>query len=795
MDDPTVTQPAGAARFGPYRVVAALGAGGMGVVYRARDERLERDVALKVLPPGFLSNETARERFRREARALSQLNHPHICTIYDAGEANGQIYIAMECIEGQPLSALIRNGALAAATVVRYALQVADAMDHAHDRGILHRDLKSSNIMVTPEGRIKVLDFGLAKRMGENSSAETAPEAGAHLTEAGALVGTIAYMAPEVLQGAPADARSDIWALGVILYEMASGALPFRGSSPIGAAPAILRETPAPLQAGVPAALQSVIERCLAKEPSQRYQRVCEVRAALETLQSGSSPVRPPPARFRKRGVRMVVAALVLAAIAVGLSVRRVQDRLTGGAARNRLDSVAVLPFQNLSHDSNEDYFTDGMTEEMITDLSKVRALRVISRPSVMGYKDTHKAPAAIAKELHVAALVVGSVLRSGDRVRISVQLIRADGEQNLWAESYERDMRDVLALQDEVARNIAGQVRVSLSPGEQASLAGARQVDPEVYRLYLQGRFYLDQHTKSSIYTAIQFFQQALEKDATYAPADAQLSFALSSLSSFYAAPKDVMPKAKAAAQRALELDDSLAEAHTALAFVLQNYEWDWPGAERELKRAIELNPSSSDAHYLYGEYLLNMLRKEEGIAEIEQAHQLDPFSLRVASDLAWALVWSRKYDLAIENGKQLIAGNPGFPWGYVWTGMAYSQLGRFPEAIAALKKADELEPDATMDHFLAVVQASAGNRAEARLLAAKLEEESKRGYVCAYEVAEIYGQLGQNDKAFQWMQRGVKEQCDCLVHLKSEPWLDPLRADPRYEELVKRVGFPITH
>jgi serine/threonine-protein kinase len=790
MDDPTVTQFASGARFGPYRVVAPLGAGGMGVVYRARDERLERDVALKVLPPGFLSDENARERFRREARALSQLNHPNICTVYDVGEHDGQIYIAMECIGGQPLSALVRGGALPATTAIRYALQIADAMDHAHERGILHRDLKSSNIIVTPEGRAKVLDFGLAKRMGESSHKETAPGADATLTKAGALIGTIAYMAPELLEGAPADVRSDIWALGVILYEMAAGALPFRGSTPFAAAPAILRETPAPLPAGVPPPLQAVIQRCLAKEPSQRYQRVCEVRAALETLQSGSSPVLPPPAR--KHAVSIAAIAAV-AVIGLALSFPRVRDRLAGGAARNRLDSVAVLPFENLSHDASQDYFTDGMTEEMITDLSRVRALRVISRPSVMAYKATHKAPAAIAKELHVGALVVGSVLRSGDRVRISVQLIRADDEQNLWAESYERDLRDVLALQGEVARNIASQVRISLSPGEQASLAGARQVDPEVYQLYLRGRFYLDQHTKNSIYAAIQYLQQALQKDPNYAPADAQISFAYSSLSSWYAAPKDVMPKAKAAAQRALELDDSLADAHTALAFELENYEWDWTGAERELKRAIELSPSSSDAHYLYGEYLINLRRQEEGIAEIEQAHQLDPLSLRVASDLTWALVWARQYGRAIESGKQLIERDPGFPWGYVWSGMAYSQLRRFPEAIAALKKAAELEPSPAMDHFLADVQAAAGNKLEAQRLAAKLEEESKRGYVCAYEIAEVYTQLGQKDKAFQWMQRGVKEQCDCLVHLKSEPWLDPLRADPRYLELVKRVGFPL--
>ena len=784
MDDPTLTQPAPAARFGPYRIVAHLGAGGMGVVFRARDERLERDVALKVLPLGFLSDESARERFRREARALSQLNHPHICTIYDVGEANGQIYIAMECIDGQPLSALLRTGPLPSATVVRYALQIADAMAHAHDRGILHRDLKSSNIMVTPEGRIKVLDFGLAKRLGE-----TAPAPDPALTEAGALVGTIAYMSPELLEGAPADVRSDIWALGVVLYEMAAGARPFRGSTPFAAAPAILREPPPPLPADVPATLQSVIKRCLEKEPAHRYQRACEVRAALETMQSGSSPLLPPPARLRKRAA---AAAAALALLALALSFPRLRDRFTGRAAANRLDSVAVLPFENLSHDPAEDYFTDGMTEEMITDLSKVRALRVISRPSVMAYKATHKTPATIARELHVGALVVGSVLRSGDRVRISVQLVSADGEQNLWADSYDRDLRDVLALQADVARNIAAQVRVSLTPGEQASLAAARQVDPEVYRLYLQGRFYLDQHTKTATYTAIQFFQQALQKDPNYAPANAQLSFAYSGLSSWYAAPKDVMPKAKAAAQRALELDESLAEAHTALAFVLQNYEWDWPGAERELKRAIELNPSSSDAHYLYGEYLVNLLRQDQGIAEIQRAHQLDPLSLRVASDLAWALVWSRQYDRAIENGKQLIAANPGFPWGYVWTGMAYSQLGKFPEAIAALKKAVELEPDAAMDHFLADVEAAAGNKAEARRIAAKLEEESKHGYVCPYEVAEIYGQLGEKDRAFSWMQRGLQEQCDCLVHLKSEPWLDPLRADPRYEALVKRVAFP---
>ncbi|MBI3695504.1 MAG: protein kinase [Acidobacteria bacterium] len=773
--------------LGHYRILEQLGAGGMGVVYRAHDERLDREVALKVLPAGALADQTARQRFQQEALALSRLNHPHICTIYEVGESDGQTYIAMELVEGRPLQALARDDGLPVQTALRCGAQIASALAHAHERGILHRDLKSSNVIVTPDGRAKVLDFGLAKRAAEKQGEATRTQG---LTDPGTVVGTLHYMAPEVLRGEPADARSDLWALGVMLYEMLSGRLPFAGKTAFETSSAILRESPAPLPGHVPAGLRIIIQRCLAKEPGERYQQAGELRAALETAQSDTSGAAVVAPRDRPRRRVLILAGALAAAFAAALAL------YTGGlrwqVGPGRIESVAVLPLENLSRDPDQEYFADGMTEQLITDLSKIGSLRVISRTSVMQYKRARKPLAAIAKELKVDAVIEGSVTLSGERVRITAQLIQTSSEKNLWAESYERDLRDVLALQGDVARKIAGEIRITLTPQERMRLAGGRRVDPEVLQLYLKGQYFSNQSTEETVRKGIGYFEQALQKDPSYAPTYAGMSIAYSSLSSVYAAPHEVMPKARAAAKRALELDETLSEAHTSLATVSLFYDWDWSTAEKELKRAIELNPSSADAHNLYGTYFDALRRSEQAIAELRRAHDLDPHSLRIYGNLLGVLVTARQYDQAIEESRRALEKEPSFAFAYAWMGIAYGQKGRFPEAVAATEKAVKLDPNPTTDHFLAIAQAAAGNKSEARRVLAKLEEMAKRQYVCAYEIAEVHVSLGDHDKALQWMQRGLKEQCDCLVWLKSEPWLDPLRVDPRYLDLVKRVGFP---
>ncbi len=482
-----------------YRVLEKVGAGGMGVVYRAHDEKLDRDVALKVLPAGALADEAARKRFRQEALALSHLNHPNICTIYEIGEAEGQTYIAMEFVKGRPLSQIARGAGLAAETAVRYGAQIADALVHAHEGGVVHRDLKSSNVIVTPAGRAKVLDFGLARRLDEGRG-EEATRTQSGLTGAGMVVGTLDYIAPEVLEGRPADGRSDIWALGVVLYEMVTGRLPFEGQTAFAVSSAILREPPAPLPERVPAGVRGVIQRCLAKEPAQRYQTAAEVRAVLEAASSGASVVAAAPLPTpTQRWVLAAAAAALLIAALVGLNVAGLRERITGRSAP-RIESLAVLPLENFSRDPEQEFFADGMTEQLITDLSKIGALRVISRTSVMQYKGTHKPLPEIAKELKVDAVVEGSVLQSGNRVRITAQLLYAPADKHLWAESYDRDLRDVLALQGEVARSIANQVRITLTAQEQARLGARRQVDPEVFQLYLRGQYFTNQRSLEKV-------------------------------------------------------------------------------------------------------------------------------------------------------------------------------------------------------------------------------------------------------------------------------------------------------
>lgn len=772
-----------------YRILEEIGSGGMGVVYRARDKRLHRDVALKLLPTGALTDETARKRLQQEALALSQLDHPNICTIYGLGEIESQTYIAMELIKGRSLMQIVRGKGLAAKTVLRYGTQIADALAHAHERGLVHRDLKSSNVMVTPEGLVKLLDFGLARRRREVRT-EKATRTQSALIEAGTLIGTVYYMAPELLEGGRADRRSDIWALGVMLYEMATGRLPFEGKTALAVSTAILQEPPPPLPQRVPAGLQDVIQRCLAKEPTQRYQTVAELQAALAAASKGTAGRMA--ALLRSATTRWVLAALVVAAVLAAplwLDVRALRDRILVRFGAHRIESLAVLPLKNLSPDPDQEFFADGMTEQLITDLSKIGALRVISPGSVMQYKGKNKPLPEIARELKVDGVVEGSVLRSGDRVRVRAELLYAPKGTHLWANSYSRDLRDVLALQGEVARAIADQTSITLTAQEEARLRANRQVDPEAFQLYLRGRYSADQGSLEEVTKGIGLFKLAIARDPTYAPAHAGLALAYSGPSGIYAAPQEVMPKAKAEAVKALELDDGLSEAHTALATVRMFYEWDWDGAEKELQRAIELDPNSAEAHHLYGLYFTALNRQEEAGREVERAHELDPLSLAITGDLLKTSIAARQYDRAIEEARKVVASNPDFAFAHAWLGIAYAQKKQFPEAIAALEKARSLNPSCTMDHLLAVVLAAAGNKGEARRLAAKLEQMAQQQYVCAYEVASVYVALGDNDTAYQWMQKGVEARCDSLVWLKSEPWMDPLRMDPRYPELVKQV------
>jgi serine/threonine protein kinase/tetratricopeptide (TPR) repeat protein len=780
-------------RFGSYEILAKLGEGGMGEVYRARDLTLGRDVAIKILSRPFMADAQHLARFEREARTLASLNHPHVATIHGIEEVDGTRAIVLELVEGPTLAELITPRGIPLDRALSIARQIAEGLDAAHARGIVHRDLKPANVKVTAGAagdHVKVLDFGLAKVGDDPDEAAVSEQPTMMATKAGTILGTTAYMSPEQARGSPVDRRTDIWAFGCVLFEMLSGTRTFEGGTMTDTLAAIIERQPKweRLPAATPPAVRHLLERCLEKDAAKRVQNIGEVRAALTQPPSSVTQSSVAPSVIRPWVMWAGAAALIV--IAAFVFGRRLIER---PAAPAQIRSVAVLPLADLSARSDEDYFSNGMTEELIGAMAKIRAWRVISRTSVMQYKGANKPLPSIATELGVDALVEGTVQRSNDRVRITVRLVRAGrDEENLWSQTYDRDVRDVLDLQAEVASSIADQIKLTLTPGEQQRLAVRHPVDPEVLQLYLKGKASADLGSEDAILRGIAYLDEAVRKNPGYAPAHAAMALAYGSLTPAYKAPKDVMPKSREHAVRAIELDDTLSEAHTALANVTFFYDWDWDAAEKEMRHAIDLNPSSASAHELYGNYLIAAGRKDRGIAELKVAREVNPTALTTYASLLGAYVTNGQYDVAIDEGRRAVAAHPDFAFGYGWLGMALVMKGQTAEAIPILTRARELDDNITTTHFLAMAQATAGNKAEAARLADVLAKAAENRYACAYEVGSVYLRLGDADKAVQWIRRGQEERCDCMVWLKAEPWMDPLRADPRYTDLLKRAGFP---
>jgi serine/threonine-protein kinase len=779
--------------LGRYRVIELIGSGGMGAVYRAYDPTLERDVALKLLHEETLDSEAARARFLSEARALSHLNHPHICTVYEIGEADGRTFIAMEYVPGRALSSVIPGDGLPFETVVHYGAQIASAIAHAHDHGIVHRDLKSANVIVTSGGEIKVLDFGLARRFDVDRHG--ANETQAPITRPGVVLGTPGYMAPEAIVGQPADVRTDVWAVGIILYEMASGALPFSGSTSVELASAILKDPPSALPARVSPGLQGVVQRCLAKEPGQRYQSAGEVRAALETASGsvafrqapGSVAARQAPSRRRVHLYTAVAVAAAAALLVAAVMVNRA-PRVDPAAP---IRSLAVLPLENLSGDAEQEYFADGMTEQLTADLSSIATLRVISRTSVMQYKKARKPLSAIARELNVEAIVEGSVVRAGDTVRITARLVRAGTEETLWAQSYARDLRDVLRLQSEVAKRIASEIDITLTPQEQTRLARAAAVDPEIHQLLLLGSFHTNRGTEEGMKKGIEYFELAIAKAPDGAAAYAGLAEAYTNLSSWYVGPRIAMPKAKAAAETAVRLDDSLDAAHAALGFVHLLYDWDAVRAERELRRAIELNPSNAAARLGYGAYLATQQRLDEAAEEIRQAARLDPLSIRTHTFGVFLLILAKRNDEAIALAAKGLELNPGVGLTRVLQAVALAEQGRYPEALRTAQQAEHSDPTPTVLGLGAHVHAAVGDKKTAEKMLEQLKATVEHRYFCPYEIGTAYVTLRDFDTAAKWFRKGVEDRADCMAWLGVEPWIEPFRSDPRYPQLLRDVGL----
>ena len=786
--------------LGHYRIVEKIGAGGMGEVYRARDERLERDVALKVLPAGTLTDEHARKRFRKEALALSKLNHPNIATVFDFDTQDGTDFLVMELVEGVTLSDKLAGGPLLEKEITRLGMQLAEALEEAHERGVVHRDLKPGNVMVTPKGQAKILDFGLAKLVRPDVASATATTES--FTETQAVAGTLPYMAPEQLRGEQVDARSDIYATGAVLYEMATGQRPFPETHGPRLTDAILHQAPrlpSGLNRRVSPVLENIILKALDKEPERRYQSAKELLVDLRRLGVPSTAVRAEarPGPQRKAVWAAGLAVVALLAVLVGLNVGGLRQRLLGGATPppGKI-MLAVLPFDNLSADPEQEYFSDGLTEEMIAQLGRLHPQRlgVIARTSSMHYKGTDKNVDEIGRELGVDYILEGSVRRAADRVRITAQLIQVSDQTHLWAESYERELADVFSIQSEVSKSVTRSLALELLPAEQEHLASPRLVNPAAHEAYLKGRYQSNKRTTEGLRKGIEYFQEAIEREPNYALAYAGLAESYCMLGTYSGvSPEDVYPKAKAAAARALEIDNTLSEAHAAMAYAKQYFDWDWAYAEREYQRALQLNASYAIGHNWYAIYLGALGRHEESIAEARLGLELDPLSLVIQSTMGSMLNAARRYDEAIEHYQKSIELEPNFFDFYVHLGEALLHKGVFEQAIAELQKAVSLSngsPHAL--EGLGYAYAVAGKRAEALDVLRQLERLSEGGYVPAMGVALIHTGLGEKDKGFVWLEKAYQERSVGWYRLKVDARFDSLRSDPRFQSLLRRMNFP---
>ncbi|TMQ73523.1 MAG: tetratricopeptide repeat protein [Candidatus Eisenbacteria bacterium] len=751
-------------RLGIYEIVAPLGAGGMGEVYRARDARLGREVAVKVLPTPLASSPDRLARFEREARTVAGLNHPNIVTLFSVEDQGGVRFITMELVEGQSLDRLVVPGGLALARLLELSIPLADALEAAHERGVVHRDLKPGNVMVTPEGRVKVLDFGLAKGTPTPdpvTSDSALPTRAAPLSLAGQVVGTVPYMAPEQVRGEAADAGTDLFALGIVIYELATGRRPFAGATLADVGSAILRDTPEPvsrLRPELPEELSRIVARCLEKERRDRYRAAREVVQELRLLQ-----------RSLERGA-------------------------TGAPAPpdEVIRSLAVLPLENVSHDPAQEYFVDGMTEALISDLSRLKDLRVISRTSAMRYKGVHKALPDIARELNVDAVLEGSALLLGQRVRISVQLVSARRDATLWSDRYDRDLEDVLDMQSEVAAKVAGEIALRVTPREAKRLARRQAVNPEAHIEYLKGQHTAEATSPQAIELSLRHFQRALELDPDFAPAWAGVAHCHNVRASRgMASPAEAFAAARAAARRALELDDTLAQGYAELGW-LESGQGDLKGSVRMLERAIELNPGLTSAHTVLGRIYYCTERHAAAQATMLKALSLDPLSMIIHTTVGDAHYYAREYEKSVAYYRKAIELDPRFDGAHTDLARSLEALGQFDEARAQYEEGRRLAGTVAGPSFgLAHLEASMGHRDAARRILAELEAARAQRVVSAWGIAALHASLGDVEEAFRWLETAFDEGATGLVFLRVHPRLDPIRHDPRHAAMVRRVGL----
>ncbi|HVT56972.1 MAG TPA: protein kinase [Thermoanaerobaculia bacterium] len=821
------------ARLGPYEIVALLGEGGMGQVYLAHDPRLGREVAIKVLSRHTPADRAQLARFEQEARAASALNHPNLLAVFDVGDQGGIPYVVTELLEGETLEARLQRGPLPLREGLECARQIAAGLAAAHEKGIVHRDLKPANVFLTRDARAKILDFGLAKRTALAGAAGLASGA----TRPGMVVGSLGFMSPEQVRGQPLDPRSDLFSFGAVLYEMLSGCRAFTGPSAVETLSAILTEEPPDLSriaGAVPPAVERLVHACLRKGREERVQSAAELSAVLAELlrmpevgsaaparegsvdtarKSGglaavagesaselpgeAQSVRPAGERqqlTQRRGMKVTAILAAAAALVLGsLAVWRLWPDAKTSSGRVML---AVLPVQNLTGDPKQEYISDGLTEELIGQLGGLNAqqLGVIARASAMSYKGTHKKADQIGHELGVDYILESSLRGTGRRIRATAQLVRVRDQTHVWSQSYDRTMSDVVALQTDVAHAIAGKIQVQFTSPAAAPRAKPRRVDPDAYLAYLQGRYHWNKRSREMLLKSIEDFQQAIRLDPAYPQAYAGLADSYLSLVLIAEPrPAELLVRARAAALEALRLDDSMAEAHTSLAYAKFYYDWDWPGAEAEFRRAIVLNPGYATAHQWYAEFLGSMGRQQEAIAEGKKALELDPLSLIINMEAGLPYLHFRRYDAAIGHFRKTIELDPNFALAHCNLGIAYAEKGESRKAIEELEEALRLDSTAAIVSFLAQVYAEAGRRTDAERLLGQLQRQVEAKQVSPYFLARIYVALHEDGKALDALEQAYAEHHWGMARIFLARSLEPLRSKPRFTDLLRRMNFPL--